>query len=466
MPKVQSVKESSEEALAIAPPVNKINSRRKKAVEVHHVTTQWAQEVAVEKPPSRQSRKKAQAEEVEIDDGDSSDDLEDLPEELANFLRERGEEAGDIIMEVRLVDRKPGSIVSPREGLYIGSYPFNVGTYLEDLSLYCAESGKVCEFVVRLKQDGQYLPKGTLKDVRVVGASVERKIEAGVIARPQQSSTVSVSNGTPSTMQMVQHEAPKSLTEQVAELATIVGTLREAGIVPKVHQQQQQAIQQQPQEMSEETILTRALMTGREAQEKVANGLLGKIFGNGAVANETPWWGEVVADFVRTIAPGARDLLSVFAQAQQVKLNQSQQVIEQANGNGHSHAEPLVQLPPEPIPPPMSEMPQQESTPEDLLFNKILWLCIRRKMYTPSAAAKNVLAYVSEIETQSGAQVFTGAMESFLDTDADVLLAGVVEFYPMAAPLAQQPDVPHWITELQAEIRKEWEQDGNQDTAV
>ena len=169
------------EALQTAPPAPRKKRGKPVALEVHKVETVWTEEKVIGEKPKVAPKRREPEYEPEEEAEDEGDDYEGLPDGLADFLRSQGESSSDVLMEVRYIKDASGARAGIRDGMYCGTFNFDFNTYLDDLALMeCTQPGKPARFVLRLKQDGRYLPNGTLH-AEVLGASFDKKLAAGTI---------------------------------------------------------------------------------------------------------------------------------------------------------------------------------------------------------------------------------------------------------------------------------------------
>jgi len=148
-------------AVSIAPPAPRKKRGKPVAIEVHEVKTVWSEEKVIGEKPKAPPKRREPEYEPEEDVSDEDED-DNLPEEVADFLRNQGESSSDVLMEVRYI-RDGNSRVRPNDGVYCGTFNFNPDTYLEDLALMeLAPPNKPARFVLRLKQDGRYITASRL----------------------------------------------------------------------------------------------------------------------------------------------------------------------------------------------------------------------------------------------------------------------------------------------------------------
>lgn len=437
-------------AVSITPPAPRKKRGKPVAIEVHEVKTVWSEEKVIgEKPKAPPKRREPEYEPEE----DSSDEDEDdnLPEEVADFLRNQGESSSEVLMEVRFI-RDGNGRVRPNEGIYCGTFNFNPDTYLEDLALMeLAPPNKPARFVLRLKQDGRYITGGTI-NAEVLGASIEKKLAAGTItAAPAASATI--------TQPPVQQYAPPPAVDLDAEFEKRMAWVERFEKLAR--RNDHSAPQPVPQvELSEEAILLKAAMASPDAKEKIANGIGKLVFGGTSESGddkEPYWFGpafSLVSNILQGITPGLNALLQVTAQAKQVEIQRIQQPVAVA-------PESMAAIPPPPMPEsaPVEPLPiqaQQEVPPEDELFARILAACARRQLLKPEVAARNLLDYTDQFtHFETGYNKFNEAYDIFCTNDVKVIIGLAAQSNPIAARMASEPDTEGWLTALQAELRKE-----------
>ena len=435
-------------AVSITPPAPRKKRGKPVAIEVHEVKTVWSEEKVIGEKPKAAPKRREPEYETEEDASDEDED-DNLPEEVADFLRNQGESSSDVLMEVRFI-RDGNGRVRPNEGIYCGTFNFNPDTYLEDLALMeLAPPNKPARFVLRLKQDGRYITGGTI-NAEVLGASIEKKLAAGTItAAPAASATV--------TQPPVQQYAPPPAVDLDAEFEKRMAWVERFEKLAR--RNDHSAPQPAPQaELSEEAILLKAAMASPDAKEKIANGIGKLVFGGASESGddkEPYWFGpafSLVSNILQGITPGLNTLLQVTAQAKQVEIQRIQQPAPVAS-------ESVAAIPPMPEAAPVEPLPiqaQQDVPPEDELFARILAACARRQLLKPEVAARNLLDYTDQFtHPETGYNKFNEAYDIFCTNDVKVIISLAAQSNPIAARMASEPDTEGWLTALQGELRKE-----------
>ena len=435
-------------AVSIAPPAPRKKRGKPVAIEVHEVKTVWSEEKVIGEKPKAPPKRREPEYEPEEDASDEDED-DNLPEEVADFLRNQGESSSDVLMEVRFI-RDGNGRVRPNEGIYCGTFNFNPDTYLEDLALMeLAPPNKPARFVLRLKQDGRYITGGTI-NAEVLGASIEKKLAAGTItATPAASATV--------TQPPVQQYAPPPAVDLDAEFEKRMAWVERFEKLARRndHSAPQSAA---PAELSEEAILLKAAMASPDAKEKIANGIGKLVFGGASESDDSKepyWFGpafSLVSNILQGITPGLNALLQVTAQAKQVEIQRIQQPAPVAS-------ESVAAIPP-PMPEaalvePLPIQAQQEVPPEDELFARILAACAQKPLLKPDVAAQNLLEYTDQFTLESGFNKFRMGYDKFLTNDVKDIIQFAAMVNPIAARMASEPDTEGWLTALQGELRKE-----------
>ncbi len=461
-----------EVAETVAPPPRKKRGKPV-AVETHKVERVWTEDVVIDNKPKPAPKRKAAEVEPDEDEIEIDEKYSDLPDDLAAFLQTNSGQR-DVTMEVRRIDG-PRTDVMPgiRAGVYINNHRFDPETYLDDLSIHYAEPQKDTRFLLRLKCNGQYVPDGTIYPVDVVGASVERKASVGVVVQQPQANVVATINQATPPMTMQPYEPPDPMAG-INQTLNLLEKFQAIGLIPKLERgKPEQVIQQNPQQLSEEDILVRAALSSPEARERVSNGLLGKLLGDGALAaakEEAPYWFEpafsVVTNLIQGLTPGINSLLQVTAQARAMELQRAAQPQSPPASlpEGVQGQQPPPNFQPEPSVPQQesSHEPMQQPQPEDILFAQIFMACQRRKLVKPEVCAKGVLDLVDAHSAENGYSPFTNAVDIFLSADVADIVTFAATQNPIAAKMASEPDVLPWLKSVQDEIRKEWANDGSE----
>ena len=434
-------------ALEISPPdAPKPRKRGGKpvAVEEHTVVKKWAEEVKIEKPKPARPIKRTEPDIDESEEDELDEIYADLPEDVGAFLQTNNGQK-EVTMEVREIPG-PRTDVFPgiRAGIYRANHRFDVDTFQDDLALYYAPPNKEARYMLRLKCGGQYVVNGTIFPVDVVGASVERKIAANVIV--EQPAPVVAVNQSP---------VPQITVHQPADEDQVIDRfftrMERWDKMTRRFESKPDVPVQNPAQMTEEDILIRAALSSEEAQRKVSSGLLGKLFGAAAHADDrNPAW-DLAEKALDLLAPGINALLTVGAQ----KMAQAQVAVAQQQTPPPS----LPEAAQAEIPPPVQPEPPRQPEPEEVIFGLILGDCVKRKIVKAEVCAVNVLRFVDQYRNEAGWSPFDNAIEIFLSADAADIVAYAATQNPIAARLANEEDVMPWLRAVQEEIRKEWAQD-------
>ena len=453
------------EVLQTAPPAPRKKRGKPVALEVHKVETVWTEEKVIGEKPKAAPKRREPEYEPEEEAEDEGDDYEGLPDGLADFLRSQGESSSDVLMEVRYIKETNGARAGIRDGMYCGTFNFDFNTYLDDLALMeCTQPGKPARFVLRLKQDGRYLPNGTLH-AEVLGASFDKKLAAGTItALPspvahhpaQQQPQVIVQQPAIDEDAIIDREFTR-----LERLKKLLGT----------NERREPEYERRESELSEEAILLKAAMASPEVKDKVANGIGRLVTGLDVGSSKSSGVTEMIVSgaidlaqsLMPTVGPALANFFNARAQAEQMRAYQLQQ---QLNGlpaapslpeqvAPQQMTEPQVPLGPLPIQSPV------EIPPEDELFGRILGACARRQLLKPEVAARNLLDYTDQFtHSESGYNKFNEAYDIFITNDVKTIIALAAAQNPIAKRMSEEPDTEGWLTALQDEIRKEWESNG------
>lgn len=446
-------------------PPKRARRRKPIATEKHTVVTEWEEEKKIGTPKtSAKARKPAPvAEEFEEDDADDVD--VELPDEVQAVLAEYNTGEG-LIMEVNRLPhyhlngkQDPGSLVG------LGDRDFDPYEYKNILRLYYAKDGVPNYFILRLKSaDRRWIPGGRIGPICVEAATAEEKARYGIyVAPPEPNVIATINQATPQQppypYQVMQPPAPIDedaiIDREFTRLERLKKLLNGAS-----DSRRDEAIQQQPR-YSEEDHIIRAAMSSPDAQERVAKGIFSKLIGGAMAPDETPWYADLIKDFAISLAPGINALMQAGAHKMvqaQVAVAQQQQQMPAPSLPEYPQAEiPPQQM--QPMPQPVTEQPHQPE-PEEILFGMILSDCVKRKIVKPEMCARNVFNYVDQFRNESGWTPFDAGIEIFIGNDVQPILDYAAAENPIAAKLAQEPDVLPWIKNVQDEIRKEWANDG------
>ncbi len=445
-------------AVSITPPAPRKKRGKPVAIEVHEVKTVWSEEKVIGEKPKAPPKRREPEYEPEEDAGDEDED-DNLPEEVADFLRNQGESSSDVLMEVRFI-RDGNGRVRPNEGIYCGTFNFNPDTYLEDLALMeLAPPNKPARFVLRLKQDGRYITGGTI-NAEVLGASIEKKLAAGTIT-----ATPAVHNPAPVVVQA--QTAPSEPPDPMAGIRQTLSLLKEfqgIGLIPKLERSHQEPVIVQPQNTDPKLELARFVMETPELAKQAIGNLVGgdmaqakagvtEMIVSGAI--------DLVQSLVPAVGPAVANFFNARAQAEQMRAYQIQQQINglQAAAPLPEQSQVIPQQMPMPEAAPVEPLPiqsQQEVPPEDELFARILAACARRKLLKPEVAARNLLDYTDQFtHPETGYNKFNEAYDIFCTNDVKVIISLAAQSNPIAARMASEPDTEGWLTALQGELRKE-----------
>ena len=461
MPKVKPAETSEDSSLLTVTPPPKKRGGKPVAIEEHTVVKKWAEEVKVEKPSSKPAPKKAAViEDDDEDDLEIDERYEEYPPQLASFLQ-MNVGSPDVTMEVRRIDG-PKMDVMPgiRAGTYMSNHRFDPDTYLDDLALYYAEPGKDTRFMLRLKCAGQYVADGTIFPVDVIGASLERKAAAGVVVQqPAPPAAITVTQAVP-------NPAPVEPPDPMAGIRQTLSLLKEfqgIGLIPKLERNHQEPVVVQPQNTDPKLELARYVMETPELAKQAIGNLIGgeaatakagvtEMIVSGAI--------DLAQSLMPTVGPALANFFNARAQAEQMRAHQLQQ---QLNGLPAAPSlpeqaapqqmpEPQVPLGPSPIQSPV------EIPPEDELFGRILGACARRQLLKPEVAARNLLDYTDQFtHPETGYNKFNEAYDIFITNDVKTIITLAAAQNPIAARMAGEPDTEGWLTALQDELRKEWD---------
>ena len=452
------------EALQTAPPAPRKKRGKPVALEVHKVETVWTEEKVIGEKSKATPKRREPEYEPEEEVEDEGDDYEGLPDGLADFLRSQGESSSDVLMEVRYIKDASGARAGIRDGMYCGTFNFDFNTYLDDLALMeCTQPGKPARFVLRLKQDGRYLPNGTLH-AEVLGASFDKKLAAGTItALPspvahhpaQQQPQVIVQQPAIDEDAIIDREFTR-----LERLKKLLGT-----------NERREPEYAQPQNSDPKLELARYVMETPELAKQAIGNLIGgeaatakagvtEMIVSGAI--------DLAQSLMPTVGPALANFFNARAQAEQMRAYQLQQ---QLNGLPAAPSLP-EQVAPQQVPKPVRQAPMEplpiqapvEIPPEDELFDRILAVCAQKPLLKPDVAAQNLLEYTDQFTLESGFNKFRMGYDKFLTNDVKDVIAFAAMVNPIAKRMSEEPDTEGWLTALQAELRKGLnDDDGNQD---
>lgn len=443
------------------------------AIEEHTVVTKWAEEKKVGALPPK-ARKTSPAEDFENEDDADDIDVE-LPEDVRAVLSEYDSASG-LVMEInRLPHYHLNGKQDPASLVCCGDRDFDPQEYKNVLRLYYAKEGVPNFFIIKLKSpDRKWIPGGRIGPINVEAATPDEKARHGIYIAPEVPNVVATINHAtpPYPYAALAPQEPIDRMAGIRETVSLLKEFQEIGLIPKLERAKpEQSIQQNPQQLSEEDILVRAALSSPEARERVSNGLLGKLLGEGALAaakEEAPYWFEpafsVVTNLIQGLTPGINSLLQVTAQARAMELQRAAQpqAAPASLPEGIQGQQPPPNFQPEQSVPQQepSPEPMQQPQPEDILFAQIFMSCQRRKLVKPEVCAKGVLDLVDAHSAENGYSPFTNAVDIFLSADVADIVTFAATQNPIAAKMASEPDVLPWLKAVQDEIRKEWQNDG------
>lgn len=440
------------------------------AVEQHTVVTTWAEEKKVGALPPK-ARKASPAEEFE-EDNDEPEETE-MPDSAHALFEEYGFDEG-LMMDInRLPDYTLNRRTDPVSWQWVTMMPFTP-LFKQEIALRHARQGEANWFLIVLKdQNGRIIRredgKGRIGPFSVEAASNEERIANGLPPHPPQANVTVTTNQATAMPYPMQPVIPQqSVTERIAEVAQIFSVFKDMGLIPKAQPNPQPVEQFQQPRLSEEDIIVKAAMSSPDAQERVAKGIFSKLIGGAMTPDETPWYADLIKDFALSLAPGFNALMQAgahkmvqaqtFVAQQQPTPSLPEGVQGQSAPANFQPEPPTQQSAPSPEP-----MPQQVPQPEDILFAQIFMACQRRKLVKPEVCAKGVLDLVDAHTAENGYSPFANAVDIFLSADVADIIAFAATQNPIAAKMANEPDVLPWLKSVQDEIRKEWTNDGNEE---
>lgn len=445
------------EAVQITPPAPKKKRGKPVALETHEVKTVWTEEKVIgEKPKPTPVRRR----EPEYEPDDDDDDESNLPDGVADFIRDQAESPSEVVMEVRLIES--GGRVRPSGGTYCGIYDFNPDAYLEDLALIeWATPGRPTKFNVRLKQGGKYIEGGTISNIEVIGASLEKKLAAGTI-----STLPAVQNPAPVLVQSPQMQGePPDPMAGIRQTLSLLKEFQGIGLIPKLERNHQEPVIMQPQNSDPKLELARYVMESPElAAQAIGNLIGGEAAAAKAGVTEMIVSGaiDLVQSLAPTVGPAVANFFNARAQAEQMRAYQIQQQLNglpaapslpgQSQAMPHQMPEPMHQSPMEPLP---IQSPVEISA-EDELFGRILGACARRQLLKPEVAARSLLDYTDQFTDQAtGYNKFSEGYDIFITNNVKDIINLAAAQNPIAARMAGEPDTEEWLTALQSELKKE-----------
>lgn len=447
------------------PPKPRKRGGKPVAIEEHTVVTKWAEEKKVGAVPPK-ARKPSPAEEFEEDE---EPEETDLPDSAQIMFEEYGSDEG-LMMDInRLPEYTLNRRTDPKAWSWVTMMPFTL-QFKQEIALRHARPNEPNWFLIVLKdQNGRIISsdegRSRIGPFAVEAATNDERIANGLPPHPSQPNLAAAINQIApqpqrETMQLYDPPDPMAGINQTLNL---LEKFQAIGLIPKLERGKPEpvVVQQNPQQqLSEEDIIIRAAMSSPDAQDRVAKGIFSKLIGGATAESDAPWYGDIIKDLLLGLTPGLNALMTVAAQ----NIGQAQAVVRQQQQNGVASLPQHVEQP-EAIAPPQPEQPQaQEPDYDALLFGHILQLCKKRQFNTPDIAAQEIWDFIGQAEGLNGYNPFSRPLEIFVKFDAEILLRAAAEENPIAAKMAAEEDVLPWLKAVQDEIRKEWTNDGNEET--